>query len=590
MDVINQHQSDEMNQATDIFKYNDNHSISINDTSPDYDTLHFNLNTKSNETQEKDPMIDSSNIAAMELWDLIHAPKHRYEYSQRDRKLLHPSLPQPTYEEEQMHLQQCQDEDNLMEFENNFMGQRSSTEIYEVVDNPSSLSLEERLAKALEKAGLSPSQASKDDLENHNHEFDVGMNSSPTSTLQFPVDSRISNTKLNADLNPSRSDCEFVDSKELRRNPSSSYDFFLDHSSNVDVVDDTVFLHDESDKTLTFSEVKKTNPDEIKHETNLPSHGYKSEIVQHSEMHSFVICADTQIGMTSKNEEWETELNYVRKAVKEINQMDPLPAFVSVCGDLVDMEESFYTNKKDSPFSLELCTEIQDQQNRDFKQVWSKLDDRIPLVCLCGNHDIGNTPTKKSIRRFKSAFGDDYLSFWANGTYNIVLNNVLFNDPSGAKDLFDEQLKWMEEQLKYASIHKANQIFVFGHYPWFLYNEDEEDEEMKGVIPPPPEWTPKPTDLGFPDYYFHIRKDLRMLALNLFKKYNVSAAFSGHFHQNLISKTKWGMQMIITAPLSLVFESTGKPKQKECNGRGYRVVEVKGKQFTHRFEVFGEDR
>ena len=41
--------------------------------------------------------------------------------------------------------------------------------------------------------------------------------------------------------------------------------------------------------------------------------------------------------------------------------------------------------------------------------------------------------------------------------------------------------------------------------------------------------------------------------------------------------------MIITAPLSVVFEATGKPKQSEEDSIGIRVVEVGKKSFTHRF-------
>ena len=48
-----------------------------------------------------------------------------------------------------------------------------------------------------------------------------------------------------------------------------------------------------------------------------------------------------------------------------------------------------------------------DQQVRDFKRVWAGLDSDIALVCLCGNHDVGNRPTKESIEHWTSAFGDD---------------------------------------------------------------------------------------------------------------------------------------------------------------------------------------
>lgn len=48
-----------------------------------------------------------------------------------------------------------------------------------------------------------------------------------------------------------------------------------------------------------------------------------------------------------------------------------------------------------------------DQQVRDFKRVWAGLDSDIALVCLCGNHDVGNRPTRASIKHWASQFGDD---------------------------------------------------------------------------------------------------------------------------------------------------------------------------------------
>jgi hypothetical protein len=203
--------------------------------------------------------------------------------------------------------------------------------------------------------------------------------------------------------------------------------------------------------------------------------------------------------------------------------------------------------------------------------------------------DVGNRPTKASIERFTNAFGDDYLAFWANGTYNIVLNTNIFSNPSGAQDLYRNQLAWLEERLKYAQQKEARQIFVFGHHPWFLYHEDEEADGMKGACAFPVEW--EGTGLGggkkggFPDGYFHVPKERREFVMALFKEYKVTAAFSGHFHQNLVSKSSFGMDMIITSSLSMVFGSTGKPKSfKEPDARGFRIVEVgDGNDFNHRF-------
>lgn len=309
----------------------------------------------------------------------------------------------------------------------------------------------------------------------------------------------------------------------------------------------------------------------------------ESEIFMRQDSHTFVVCADSQIGMTSQNKEWETELEYCRHAIQKINIMDPPPLFVTMCGDLVDMEYSFFASDS---LSKEKCDEIQDHQNEAFKKTWSTLDDRIALVCICGNHDVGNHPTPASIEKFRNAFGDEYLAFWANGSYNIVLNNVLFADPSNAMTMYNEQLKWLEGRLQYASALRANQIFIFAHHPWFLYNDDEDPKTLTGESAFPGEWGK--SDRVFSDSYFSMNVKYRNIALSLFKKYNVNASFAGHFHQNLVSKASFGMDMIITAPLSMVFESTGKPKDQlelEPNGRGIRVVDVHKGGFHHGFEL-----
>ena len=69
------------------------------------------------------------------------------------------------------------------------------------------------------------------------------------------------------------------------------------------------------------------------------------EMEIHSSSHRFVICADTQFGVGTNSDTWHTEMEYSIEAVKSINNMDPPPAFVCVCGDLVDMEFSFEKNK-----------------------------------------------------------------------------------------------------------------------------------------------------------------------------------------------------------------------------------------------------
>ena len=304
-------------------------------------------------------------------------------------------------------------------------------------------------------------------------------------------------------------------------------------------------------------------------------------------LHRFVICADTQYGMITDNEDWETELEYSRSAVRFMNGMNPRPVFCCVCGDLTDMDRSFEVKKPNSKFSMEECDEIQLRQREDFKTVWGELHRDIALVCLCGNHDVGNKPTARSMELYRKEFGDDYLAFWSSPKiYNIFLNTTLFSDPSGdetTEQMSRDQFRWLEERLRSVRMAAPNQnqlvasqpattkddatIFVFGHHPWFLYDEDEDPETMTGSC----EW--KSTII--PDSYFVIPKETRRLVLQLFREYRVAASFSGHFHQNLVSETSFGMKMIVTGPLSAMLESSGKKKLREdADKRGGDIAKL----------------
>ena len=298
---------------------------------------------------------------------------------------------------------------------------------------------------------------------------------------------------------------------------------------------------------------------------------------------TFVVTADTQFGMTNNNVSWEEEIQYSRAAVRQINALEPRPLFCCVCGDLVHMVAEIYTKKKgmSAPMTRQACDEIQDRQNKDFKEVWSEIHDDIPLVCVCGNHDVGNRPTPISITRFRQVYGDDHLAFWAQRAYNIVLNTSLFSDPSGAPEFFQEQFDWMTERLQYAKSQQASHIFVFGHHPWFLYNEGEDEDTLPGRSPL--------EDLGMEgsieDYYFVVPLDIRKKVLALFEEYGVTACFAGHFHQNMVSHTKSGMSMITTSSLSVILKSTGIPETfKEPKTRGMRIVTAaKDGSFEHKF-------
>lgn len=43
--------------------------------------------------------------------------------------------------------------------------------------------------------------------------------------------------------------------------------------------------------------------------------------------------------------------------------------------------------------------EVRAAQDVDLKAVLCKLNPNIPLVCVCGNHDVGDNPTVESIAK-----------------------------------------------------------------------------------------------------------------------------------------------------------------------------------------------
>ena len=78
----------------------------------------------------------------------------------------------------------------------------------------------------------------------------------------------------------------------------------------------------------------------------------------------------------------------------------------------------------------------------------------------------------------------------------------------------------------------------------------------------------------------------------MFKKYDVTACFSGHFHQNVVAKTSWGMPMIVTGPLSMNLSSeiAHELSNGETNGLGMRVVDVgETGQFTHKWTLLDDE-
>ncbi|XP_066963053.1 serine/threonine-protein phosphatase CPPED1-like [Macrobrachium rosenbergii] len=258
----------------------------------------------------------------------------------------------------------------------------------------------------------------------------------------------------------------------------------------------------------------------------------------------FIQAADTQFGMHASYKEknrthgWKEEIAWSKQMVADINAMYPKPKFLVVCGDLTD---AFPDSDP----------EQHAQQVTDFKKVFAGLD--IPLVCVCGNHDVGNTPTPSTIEGYRKNYGNDYFSFWCGGVFFIVLNSQYYEDASKCATLAVEQEDWLEEQLEIVRREKPQHAVVFQHIPWFI-NNPEEDKE-----------------------YFNMEYSLRTEMLERFHSAGIRHIFCGHYHRNAGGFYK-DLEEVITSAVGV---------QLGDFQHGFRLVRVLENRLVHQYYALG---
>lgn len=215
---------------------------------------------------------------------------------------------------------------------------------------------------------------------------------------------------------------------------------------------------------------------------------------------------------------------------------------------------------------------------RDLKRTLAGLDESIPLLCVCGNHDVGNAPNKVTLERYASEFGDDRFGFWVGGVRGLVINTNIIYDPSDAKEAYEAQHAWLAEELAAAKAKGAKHILLFGHHPLFLQSDDEgEDDAVLGFST---FTTRKGQEVSIPNTYFHLPLERRRPILELMKEHGANFFFSGHWHQNGVSvSVKYGIHNVITSAVGL---SIGQ------DGPGFRLVRVFEDAIDHHYFPFEE--
>jgi len=253
----------------------------------------------------------------------------------------------------------------------------------------------------------------------------------------------------------------------------------------------------------------------------------------------FIQAADTQFGLIDRyilkkqKITWTREIELLRLLIKSVNILNPKPKFFVICGDLVDA------------FPTEIA--LRKSQVTDLKIVLRELDPEISVVCVCGNHDIGDVPTEDGIQSYRRDFGDDFFSFWFGGCKFITLNSQYFYNATNVPQIKEEQERWLDEELQK---DKWKHLVVFQHIPWFLHRPNEAEHD-----------------------YFNIEPKQRYKWLEKFKEAGVGKIFCGHYHQNAGGWYE-NVEVVVTSAVGA---------QLGADKHGYRLVTVNEDKIEHKY-------
>lgn len=258
----------------------------------------------------------------------------------------------------------------------------------------------------------------------------------------------------------------------------------------------------------------------------------------------FLQAADTQLGLQERyvekleNPGWAKEVEWTRQMVRDVNQMTPRPKFLVVCGDLVDAYPE-----------TQAVTRL--LQETDLKRELVSLE--VPLVCVCGNHDVGDVPTPTSVASYQASFGDDFFSFWCGGVFFLVVNSQYYKNSSEVESLAAEQEIWLEQQLEEVRQQKPKHCVVFQHIPYFISTTEEDDE------------------------YFNLPLQLRQRLLSRLYDAGVRYVFCGHYHRNAGGHYK-DLEEVVTSAVGA---------QLGSDTNGFRLVKVLDDRLEHTYYGLG---
>jgi 3',5'-cyclic-AMP phosphodiesterase len=195
---------------------------------------------------------------------------------------------------------------------------------------------------------------------------------------------------------------------------------------------------------------------------------------------SFVQISDSHMGF---NKPANTDVaGTLKTAIDKINALPTQPSFILHTGDITHLSK---------PEEFDAVDQL--LKGASAKDVFY-----VP-----GEHDVVGDDGKQYLERYgKNTKGAGWYSFEQKGVHFIGLVNVMNLKAGGLGSLGNEQLEWMENDVKHLS--KSTPIVVFAHIPlWSVY----------------PEW-------GW-------GTDDSAQALGYLKKFGSVTVLNGHIHQTM---------------------------------------------------------
>jgi len=251
---------------------------------------------------------------------------------------------------------------------------------------------------------------------------------------------------------------------------------------------------------------------------------------QQTEPFFFIQMSDPQFGHHTDNKGFSRETELFEKAIAQANQLQP--EFVIITGDLVHQAGN-------------------DAQARELLRIADKLNSKIALYWVAGNHDVKYEPTDKTLSWYRHHFGKDWYSFDVGRRHFVVVNCCIIEHPENVAGQFSQQEKWLRDDLAKACAQKKP-ILLFMHYPLL------------------------PDDSNTSRSHFRLDPQRRADYFKLFGDNGVQAIFAGHLHYNLYDKAD-NTEIIVTGTVAGRALALGK------DSHGFRIVKVYADRMEHKY-------